>query len=172
MNKKESAVIRKKYEQAIKAFTRKKFTESAEALNEIIDEHKNDKYDLAHQIISEAKIKLAIIESKLNPLKIELEGPEDMLSEGLFCLNSGNYETALDLFGKLLQQDFQKPYTLYLMSIASYKNENTDSTLKYLKDAIELDDYYKILAYNESDFGPLTENEEFIKLVEINTPGL
>lgn len=158
--------IIKEFNTAIKLFNKKEYKEARDAFDKIIKEHNDSEYYSVLEVKGRAEIYRSMIDSQLNPVKIKLENNEDYLNEGIFNLNAGNLDRALELFKSLENRKYDDPYIYYLMSLVYLKKEDIEQSLDNLKKCIDSDDYYKIIAYNEPDFDLLSKDESFIDLVE------
>ena len=95
-----------------------------------------------------------------------LKKEEDYLWEGAFQLNAGHYDRALNLFQHLEEKNTKDAHLFYLMAIAFFKKDDTESALKYLGKCVKADGLYKVIIYNEPDFEPLLQKEDFLAIVE------
>lgn len=163
---KELKSINKEYSQAIEVFRKKDFKKALELFDKIMKKYKDSESYSVQEYIGKSKVYYSICNSKLNPIKIELTTDEDYLNEGTFNLNKGDFEKAVEYLTKVMNKKGKKAFVNYLLSIIYNKKEDLEKSLDLLKKAIEEDDFYKILAYNESDFENLKENEDFLALVK------
>jgi len=163
---KELKSINKEYSQAIEVFRKKDFKKALELFDKIMKKYKDSESYSVQEYIGKSKVYYSICNSKLNPIKIELTTDEDYLNEGIFNLNKGDFEKAVEYLTKVMNKKGKKAFVNYLLSIIYNKKEDLEKSLDLLKKAIEEDDFYKILAYNESDFENLKENEDFLALVK------
>ena len=164
---KELKKITDEYQKAIQAFKKKEFQKVGELLDHIIENYKNSEYYSVLEIQTMAKKYKKIAEQNLYPKRIKLNTNEDFLDEGLLNLNEGNLERTLEVLTRLeKEKKSNDPYLFYLLSIGYLKNDEIEKSIDYLKKCINKDSFYQILAYNEPDFEPLLENEEFISIIE------
>ncbi|MCP2597353.1 tetratricopeptide repeat protein, partial [Candidatus Aminicenantes bacterium AC-335-G13] len=80
--------------------------------------------------------------------------------------NLGNYEKAMELLKEAQKKDPKEGKVYYALADVSAQMGDNKLALDFLKKAIELDSFFKILAQNEVDFEPLKENKEFQELVK------
>jgi hypothetical protein len=52
------------------------------------------------------------------------------------------------------------------MAAAYLRKEDTANSLRYIEKCLKKDESYKVIVYNEPDFEPLQQNQDFLKLVE------
>jgi hypothetical protein len=163
---KELNKITTQFSEAIKQFSKKDFKKAKELFADINSTYGESEFYSVLEIFARSKIYHSIAEAQLNPIKLELKSDEDYLNEGLFQLNAGDLERALELFNHLKSKKYGDPFVDYLMALAFLKSDDIDASLKHLKICFDQDESYKILAQNESDFDPLYETEEFQSLIE------
>ena len=163
---KELKSISKEYSQAIEVFRKKDYKKAFELFDKIIEKYKDSESYSVQEYIGKSKVYYSVCDSKLNPVKIELTSDEDYLNEGIFNLNKGDFDKAIEYLEKVKNKKDKKAFVNYLLSIIYNKKEDLEKSLDLLKKAIEEDDFYKILAYNEPDFENLKENEDFLALVK------
>ena len=77
-------------------------------------------------------------------------------------------EEALKLLVKARKMEPEQGKIPYMMSIASLKQEKVDEAFTYLEKAVELDDFFAVLAQNEIDFGDIKEDDRFEAIIKNN----
>ncbi|NIM18578.1 MAG: hypothetical protein GTO45_41905 [Candidatus Aminicenantes bacterium] len=158
--------IHEKFARGIDLFRQRRYKEALAVFAEIVQEYEGSEYYSILEIEGRSKVYRKICEAQLNPVKIELRDDEDYLFNGIYQLNKGNPDKALERFNYLKEKNYQDPYLNYLISLVYLKKEDTETCFNYLKQAIDQDEYYKVIAYNEPDFDPLFENQRYAALVE------
>ena len=167
MEEKELKKISQEFNKALQTFHKKDFKTALELLTEIMKNYKDSEYDSVLEIQTQSKIYRSLADSRLHPQKVSLKTDEDFLNEGLYNLNAGQLDQALKYFLELSEKrKYSDPYIYYLISLAYIKQEDEEKALQYLKKCIDKDDYYKIIAHNEPDFEALSENSEFLAMIE------
>lgn len=162
---KELKNITKSFEDALGIFKKKDYKNAIGKFQAIVETYKDSEYYSVLEIQTRSKVYQNIANSFLNPVKVELKGDEDYLSEGLFNLNSGNPDKALELLAKIESKNKSDAYIKYLMALAHLKKEDTEKCMEYLEQAIKLDAYYKVIAHNEPDFDSFQEDEKFEAII-------
>ena len=162
---KEFHQINDAFTEALDIFNKRDFKTAYEKFGRIVEEYKDSEYYNVLEIQARSKVYLNITASRQNPVKIVLESDEDYLTEGLYNLNAGNLEKALELFEHLVKHDKKDPYVYYLLATTQYKLGEKDAALDNLVKCIALDKHYKIIIHNEPDFETLTEDEKFTTIV-------
>lgn len=162
---KELNLIRDEFIKAIEMFNKREYGKAREAFQKIVDQYQNSEYYSVLEIHARSKVYQSMADAQLNPIKIELTNDEDYLNEGLYQLNVGDAERALELFQTLEDRKTTDPFVWYLMAIAYQKKGDKEASLNYLKKCIAKDAYYKIIAHNEPEFELMLEDGKFLALV-------
>ncbi len=163
--KKQLAKIIKEFAPAVQIFSKKDYEKAENAFDSIIERYKDSDFYSVLDIQVRSKVYKKICHAQLHPIKIELTSDEDYLNEGIYNLNAGNFDRALELLSHLGKSGYKDSLVNYLLSIVYLKKEDIDNSLEYLKKAVKKDQYYKIIAHNEPDFDSLFENEEFAAII-------
>ena len=163
---KQLAKIIKEFTSVVQIFSKKEYEKAEKAFGSIIEKYKDSDFYSVLEIQMRSKAYKNICYAQLHPVKIELASDEDYLNEGIYNLNAGNFDMALELLNHLEINGYKDSYVSYLLSIIYLKKEDSDNSLEYLKKAVEKDEYYRIIAHNEPDFDSLFEkNEEFAAII-------
>ncbi len=163
---KELQAISEEYEKALQLFHKKNFQKAGEAFNKIIEAYKDSEFFSVLEIQTRAKVYMSIAQAQMHPVVIKLEGVQDHVWEGVYQLNAGNVDKALEHFAHAEKNNYRDAYLYYLMAAAYLRKEDTANSLRYVEKCLKKDDGYKIIIYNEPDFEPLQQNPDFLKLVE------
>ena len=150
------------FQKAVETFHREDFARAAELFRKFIE-----RYDEEKEFVDRAQIYLSICENRLHPPEIKLEGFEDYYYYSVYLLNRGDYEQALEYLKQALTEKPKEAKIYYLMANAYCRLGNTDECLKNLKKAIQLDDFFRILAQNDRDFEPLWEDKKFKLIIRM-----
>lgn len=164
--KEQLKVITAEYTKGMRMFAKKDYAAALKILDEITEKHKDTEFFSVSEIQTRAKVFRNICQSQINHETIEVETDEDYLNQGVFNLNAGNYDRAIELFTELENRKYKDLYLDYLFSIAYLKKDEIETSLQYLKKCIKKDNFFKIIAFNEPDFAQIFDNEEFRSLVE------
>jgi len=163
---KELKAITDEYEKALNHFHHKDSKKANDAFSRIVEGYKDSEFYSVLEIQTRSKTYLSIIQSRLNPVKVSLKKEEDYLWEGAYQLNAGNFERALQLFQHIEDKNPKDAHLFYLMALAFFKKDEPDNALKYLGKCVKADSFYKVIIYNEPDFEPLLQKEDFLAIVE------
>jgi tetratricopeptide (TPR) repeat protein len=163
---KELQTISEEYEKALQFFHKKSYGKAGEAFKKIIDTYKDSEFYSVLEIQTRAKVFLSITAAQIHPVSITLESIQDYVWEGVYQLNAGKIDKALEHFLHAEKNNFRDAYLYYLMAAAYLRKEDTASSLRYIEKCLKKDEGYKVLVYNEPDFEPLQQNPDFLKLVE------
>lgn len=157
------------YAQGMVLFKERQYREAQVVFNRIIAEYKDSSYYSILEINGRAVLYSKLCEMKLNPVIIPIEDDEDYLFDGIYHLNARNLDKAMERFNYLEEKKYSDPFLVYLISLVHARKGNYNECLKYLKMAIDKDEFYKILAYNEPDYEYMFDNDAFTALVEAKT---
>jgi len=149
------------YSKAMNYFHKKDYLKAIELFKEIINKYSSEK-----EIFDRANLYLSICKNRMEGKKVKLSNFDDYFYYGIYHLNLGNYEKAIELLKEAQKKAPKEGKVYYALADVSAQIGDDKSALSYLKKAIELDSFFKILAQNEVDFEPLKENKEFKELVK------
>jgi len=149
------------YSKAMSYFHKKDYLKAVELFKEITNKYSSEK-----EIVDRANLYLSICKNRLEKKEIKLNTFDDYFYYGIYHLNLGNYEKAIELLKEAQKKAPKEGKVYYALADVSAQIGDSESALSYLKKAIELDSFFKILAQNEVDFEPLKENKEFKELVK------
>ena len=91
---------------------------------------------------------------------------QDYLWEGVYQLNVGDIDRALDHFLSAEKNNYRDAFLYYLMASAYLRKDDTVNCLRCVEKCLKKDEKFKVIVYNEPDFEPLQQNPDFLKLVE------
>lgn len=163
---KELQTITAEYEKALHLFHKKNYHKAGAAFEQIIATYKDSEFYSVLEIQTRVKVHRAITQSQLHPVTIKLETMQDYIWEGVYQLNAGNTDKALELLNHAEKENHKDAYLYFLMAAAYLKKEDAASSLRYVEKCIKKDAAYKVIVYNEPDFEPLLQNQDFLNLVE------
>jgi predicted Zn-dependent protease len=163
---KELQTITAEYEKALLLFHKKSFHKADAAFKQIIETYKDSEFYSVLEIQTRVKVHHAISQAQLHPMTIKLETMQDYIWEGVYQLNAGNTDKALELFNHAEKENNKDAYLYYLIAAAYLKKEDTVNSLRYVEKCLKKDAAYKVIVYNEPDFEPLLQNQDFLNLVE------
>jgi len=163
---KELQTITAEYEKALQLFHKKSYHKADAVFTQIIETYKDSEFFSVLEIQTRVKVHHAIAQSQLHPTAIKLETMQDYVWEGVFQLNAGNVDKALEMFNRAEKENHKDAYLYFLMAAAYLKKEDADNSMRYVEKCIKKDAAYKVIVYNEPDFEPLLQNQDFLDLVE------
>jgi len=163
---KELQAITEEYEKALQSFHKKSYTKAGEAFKKIIDTYKESEFYSVLEIQTRAKVYQSMAKSQTHPLTVKLESPQDHVWEGVYQLNAGNVDKAMEFFLHAEKNNYRDAYLYFLMAAAYLRKEDTANALRYVEKCLKKDEQYKVIVYNEPDFEPLLQDQDFLKLVE------
>jgi tetratricopeptide (TPR) repeat protein len=163
--------ITEEFTEGITVFRKHELAQALEIFSRICEEFDDSQYYSVVEIHSRSLLYKALCDSRLNPVKILNREDEDFLYDGIFHLNARSLDKALEDFKYLEEKKYDDPYLNYLLSLVYLKKGDNDTCLLYLRKAVDADDYYKVIAYNEPDYESLFENDKFTEIVELGAEG-
>jgi len=149
------------FNKAMKYFHKGEFDKAKKSLDDFVKAHSEEK-----ELLDRAKLYLDIIQARGEKDSIPLKSFEDHYQYGIFRLNQGRFEEAIDLFQKANKKKSKQAKVYYAIANAYCLMEEKDKCISNLKKAVELDEFYGILAQNETDFDVFREDEEFNQIFE------
>jgi tetratricopeptide (TPR) repeat protein len=158
--------ITEEFTKGIDFFRKRDCQQSLDVFSRIVEEYNDSQYYSVLEIQGRSKIYKTLCDARINPVKFELEEDEDYLFDGIFHLNAKNLDIAMERFHYLEEKKYKPAYANYLLSLVYLKKKEIQNCLKYLKKAIEGDDFFRVIAYNEPDFEILFDNDAFLSMVE------
>lgn len=163
---KELAKIAEVFTEAMQTFSKKDFEKAHDAFDSIIEHYKDSEYYSVLEIQARSKVYKNICQAQLHPLEADLKTPADFLNMAVFNLNAGKPQKARERLDQMDKKDADMAYVNYLYSLIYLKMMDIPKTLEYLKKAVEIDKFFKIVAHNEPDFDKMFDNEEFTAIIE------
>ncbi len=146
---------------AMKYFHKDDFDKAKESLKDFVKSHSEEK-----ELLDRAKLYLEIIKQRGTKDSIPLKSFEDYYQYGIFCLNQGRYEKAVDLFQKANKKKSKQGKVYYAIADTFCLMGEKEKCFANLRKAIKLDKFYAVLAQNEADFSVFMEDEEFKSLFD------
>jgi len=148
------------YGKAMKAFHKGDYERANEFLQMFLDKYNSEK-----ELVDRARIYLEICKGRQKKGMIKLETLDDFYQYGVYKINQGEYEESLKLLKKALEKNPKEGKIYYLMANAFCLLGKTKECVENLNKAIQIDEFFKVLAQNESDFEELEKNKEFRQIV-------
>ena len=144
------------YGKAMKAFHKGDYKRAYEFLKVFLN-----KYKLEKELVDRARIYLEICKGRQKKETMPLKTLDDYYQYSVYKINQGEYEESIELLKKALEKNPKDGKIYYLIASAFCLLEKTKECAENLSKAMEIDDFFKILAQNESDFEKLREDKEF-----------
>jgi len=111
--------------------------------------------------VDRAKIYLSICENREKKETTPLKTFEDYYEYAGYKNNQGDLDQAIKLLEKAKAKNPKEGKVAYLMALTYCQMGEPIKCLENLKDAVQKDKFFGILAQNESGFEPLWENKKF-----------
>jgi tetratricopeptide (TPR) repeat protein len=163
---KELREIKAQFNKGVDFVRKRQYQDALPVFEAVTKEFGESQFYSVTEIESRCKVYKKVCEAKLIPVELTLESDLDFLYNGIYLLNAGDLDKALERFEQLKQRNYEDPYLDYMFALLYLKKEDTESCLSHLKIAIEKDEFYRVIAHNEPDFDPLFENQDFTTLID------
>jgi len=144
------------YGQAMKSFHKGDFQKASELLKNFLE-----KEEMERELADRAEMYLMICQTRLKEETFTLKTFEDYYNYGVYKINQGEYEEAVNLLNKAADKEPKEGKVPYLLATIYSRMEKPEESLEYLKKAIQMDNYFSILAQNEVDFESFKEDKKF-----------
>ena len=154
------------YEKGLKALHAGRYQNAMTAFDQI-----ETKFPEELEILNRARTLKKVCARKLaeaSPEKrTDSASAEELFTLGVFYHNNNEYPKALEFYEKALKSEGQDSSHVYFAMAASEAGRgHHDQALKHLSKAISINPDNRFLAFNDPDFAPMAELEEFQRLVD------
>lgn len=140
----------------MKAFHKGDYARASEFLTTFLEKHSTER-----ELVDRAQIYLSICEARQTKERIQLKTFDDYYQTSVHRMNRGDYQEALELLEKARQMKPKEGKLFYLMANVCCLMGKKEECLDHLKEAIQMDKFFSILAQNESDFEEIREEKKF-----------
>lgn len=144
------------YGQAMKTFRKGDCAKAVELFKAFLEKHDTEK-----ELVDRIRIYLSICENRQKKETIPLKTFEDYYDYAVYKSNQGDLDQAVKLLEKAIAKNPKEGKAVYLLALSYCQMGESDKCLENLKDAVQKDKFFGILAQNESGFEPLWENKKF-----------
>lgn len=144
------------YTQAKKALNRKDYERATELFKAFLEKHASES-----ELVDRAQIYLKVCQKQKKVEKVQLKTFNDYYQYSVYKINQGDYKEALKLLEKAQGMKPREGKVIYLKANAYCLMGETEKCLEFLKKAIQMDGFFRILAQNERDFEPIWEDKKF-----------
>jgi tetratricopeptide (TPR) repeat protein len=144
------------FEQALKNFNRHDFAHAKSAFESILANFGDQS-----EVAARARTYLTICEQRLARTPSAPRSPDALYNQGVFELNKGNIQDAIELFEKALKAEPRADHIFYSLSAAHARLNDAPKALDALRRAIALRSVHRSHARRDLDFASLRNNEEF-----------
>lgn len=156
------------FAKAVERFKESAYQDAEDLFGKLVDTYKDTEDYIIIEIKMKAGVYQKICHAQITESSRKVVTVSEHFQEGIFQLNSGNIDQALELLSPLDGNDeIDQAYLHYLLSLVYLRKRDIHACLNFLSKAIDKDSRYKIIAHNEPDYDPLFENESFLKMIEL-----
>lgn len=147
------------FEQALRLFNRHEFGAARSAFLAVLG-----KFGEQAEIVARTRTYLAICEQRLARSPSVPRNPDALYNQGVFHLNRGNTEDAVELFEKALKAEPRADHVFYSLAAAHARLNDTPKAMEALRRAIGIRPVHRSHARRDLDFVGLRSNEDFQQL--------
>jgi Flp pilus assembly protein TadD len=90
---------------------------------------------------------------------------DEVLHQGVFLHNKGDYEDALKLLRQAAEMQPQNEHALYCLAATSARAGDSATAVRALRQAVELGAHNRTQAKTDTDFDDIREQEEFVSIL-------
>ena len=152
------AAALKTFEAGVTKLLEGKHAQAAKDFKKIIDSPPNDL-----GLVMRARQYLAATQTE-GDAKPALKTAEDMYNHGVFLMNDGDVEAALEMFASAAEKAPNDERITYVRAISLALSGDEDAALEMLAAAIEMNDVNRVYARNDPDLAALHGNPTFREL--------
>ena len=149
------------FEKAMKALGKRDFEKAKTAFEALLTA-----YPAETEVRERAKAYLALCERQLEKRPaFRPKNVSDLLSQGVFLHNKGEFDEAMRLFRQAADQQPKNGDALYCLAAATARAGQSEAALHALRSAIEVSPAVRAQARSDSDFDGLRQEPAFQSLV-------
>ena len=148
------------FEQALRVFNRQDFVTAKNAFVSLLD-----KFSEQADIVARVRTYLAICDQRLaRTPSVPSRNSDALYDRGVFELNRGNADEAIESFEKALKVEPRADHVFYSLAAAYARLNNVTKALEALRHAIGIRPSNRSQARRDLDFASLRSNESFQQL--------
>ncbi len=151
------------YNQGIKEFRKEDYEKALSSFESLLG-----KYPEEHELIDRAKVYMSICKRGKKQEVISPKSISDFLFFAQMKINQSDFDGAIKLLEKALEQKREEARVYYLMATAYVQKGQIEKGLEALKKAIQKDKTMAIMAQNEPDFEPIWLDKRFKVLAKLS----
>lgn len=160
-----STGVLKSFEQAVKVFNRRQFTE-ARGLFEALQ----SRYPQEVEINARAQTYIQVCNQKMARPVSSPRSADEFYDRGVVALNIGDFTQARTFFEKALRLRPDEPHLLYSLAATYAQTGSHDQALDYLHRSIQMQPRYRSQVINDSDFTQLHNDKRFLEILGVSSP--
>lgn len=148
------------YSQAIKSFRKNDCQKTIEVLTAF-----QEKYVSEKELVERASMYIEICKNRLAQKDPVLKSYDDYFRHSVYKINQREFQDAENALQKAIELNPKEGKLYYMMATLNHLMDEDEKCLEFLRKAIEIDDFFRILAGNEADFDDIRENEDFKSII-------
>jgi tetratricopeptide (TPR) repeat protein len=147
------------FEQALRLFNRHDFASAKSAFENLLKNFADQA-----EVVARVRTYLVICEHRLARTSPVPRNPDALYNQGVFELNKGNPNEAIELFEKALKADARADHVHYSLAAAYARLNEAPKALDALRRAIGIRPVHRSHARRDLDFVNLRSDEDFQQL--------
>jgi TolA-binding protein len=150
------------FEKAMKALGKRDFEKARDGFSALIE-----RFPQESELLERARAYKTLCDRQLEKRPaFRPRNFDDLLGQGVYLHNRGEYEEAVRLFRQAVEQQPKNEHALYCLAASSARFGDTASALQALRSAIEASPAARAQARSDSDFDELRQAQEFQSLLQ------
>ena len=151
-----------RFEKAMKALGKREFDKARTLFDSLVEDHPQEQ-----ELVERSRAYLALCERQLEKKPaFRPRNFTDLLGQGVFLHNKGEFDEALKLFRQAVDQQPKNEHALYCLAASAARAGDSAAALQALRSAIEASPATRAQARSDSDFDGLREEQGFQSLVQ------
>lgn len=152
-----------RFEHALQIFNQNQFAKARGLFEKLLE-------TTAPELAERARVYLRICDQRLSRPSLQLKTAEDYYNYAVGLANEGNAEESEQYLLKALKLAPKADYLYYALATTYALRDDVEGALKYLAQAIELNERNRYQAQNDPDFAGLLEDPRFTELLYPEKP--
>ena len=149
------------FEKATRALGKRDFEKAKDHFEAILSQFPDER-----DVLERARAYLALCERSLDKRPaFKPKTFDEVLHQGVFLHNKGEYEDAIKLLKQAAEMQPQNEHALYCLAATSARAGDSATALRALRQAVDLGANNRTQAKTDTDFDDLREQEEFVAIL-------
>jgi tetratricopeptide (TPR) repeat protein len=152
------------FEKAMKALGKRDYEKARDLFESLIDDYGHER-----ELVERARAYRTLCQRSLDSQKRPSPRPkafDDLLNQGVFLHNRGDYDEALKLLRQAAELQPQNDSVQYCLAATSARSGDSAAAIKALRTAIAVNPASRAQARSDSDFDALRTDDAFAQLLQ------